>query len=775
MIQLTIDGREISVPEGTLVVDAAAKLGIDVPVYCYHESLGSLGACRICLVEIEKMPKLATACTTRVAEGMVVRTSGPAVEKGRKGILEFLLINHPLDCPVCDKGGECFLQDYVFTYGAGKNRFEEAKIQRQKDYPVSPYVLLDQERCVLCQRCVRYMSEYVGEEQLLLDGRGVHTVISRVEERQADSQFLGNVIDLCPVGALLSEPYHFTARPWNIERTDSVCVQCPVGCASSVTGRDGHVMRMEGRETPGDWGWLCDFGRFSYDFGRHPSRLAHARLDGREATMAETARAVGERLRKIVDEHGPDAVGILAGGRHTVEDAYVLSRFAEGVLGALPPVQAVSAAAEFPLGLLGTFRDLESAKTVLLLGSDVYDAVPVVHLKLREAQRQHGQTVLAVGDRGLLRPSLPGREWTVEPGRRALAVVAALKAAGADHEAFQTLITLITLVGSGGGAGVAEDASLKELGQALLETESLAILWDGQDAEAANVLVALSAIRGEKATRVLPTYGPPDWLSSARVGFRADPAATTKLLTDARDGKVKALLLWGADPIQDGPDADLATDALRTCPSVFYAGGFLPAGLESAEAVMPTAAWAEVTGTYINMEGRLRTASAAATPPGDARPLRTWLSSVARAYGTPLRLNEDWDAFAGLSDDLLDRPELPPVRPFQPVKRSAEQDGMAVVTGPVVHVRHEPSEVLARTPERYPVRLNPEDLAELGIDPAGDTAELVAGERRATVGVRGDPRIPRGRVFVPQGLPDLPMDQRSLAVRVVRHEGVPVQ
>lgn len=764
MVRLTIDGQEVVVPEGTTVVDAAAQIGIEIPIYCYHQALGSLGACRICLVEIEKMPKLQTACTTRVAEGMVVRTQGPAVDKGRKGILEFLLINHPLDCPVCDKGGECFLQDYAFRYGPGKNRFEEAKIQRQKDYPVSPYILLDQERCVLCQRCVRFMAEYVGEEQLLLSGRGVHTVVTTVDDRPATSPFAGNVIDLCPVGALLSEPYHFKARPWNIEREESYCVQCPVGCPTAITGRDGQLVRLEGRPVPGNWGFLCDTGRFSYDFGRHPDRLTAAVVQGRPAALGEAARLVGERLRAVVAEAGPEAVAVLTGGALTVEDDYAVATFARKVLGTPHLAQVKSVAGEVPLARLGTYEDLAQADTVLLLHVDPYEAVPVVHLMLREAQKKRRTAVWALGDRVLTRSTLVGRDVVVEPGTLAATLAAAL-AAEADHPDLAAVAAEVR-----GRVSLPEGA--RALAAALLAAEHLAVLWDGLDPEAGPVLEALARARGERRTAVLPTHGPRSWLSAVRVGIPTDFAATRAVLEAAAAGRVRALVLWGADPLRDFPDPDLAARALEACPDVFWAGWFAPAGSEHMTALLPLAAWGEVGGTYVNLEGRLQVARPAANAPGQARPAGAVLRAVARAYGAVLHL-DDFDPFEDQDGERIRLPEpsADPLAPV-PVPGLSAADGLTVVTGQVVAVDHWPSVILQRTEEAYPGRLAPEDAARLGVGLEGGRVAVEVDGRRVAVGVRPDARIPRGRLFLPLGLARRERIRPGGRVAVLREEEV---
>jgi NADH-quinone oxidoreductase subunit G len=424
---------------------------------------------------------------------------------------------------------------------------------------------------------------------------------------------------------------------------------------------------------------------------------------------------------------------------------------------------------DLPLALLGTFEDLDAADTALLIGTDPYEAVPVVHLKLREAQRKRGQRLWAVAERGLLRETLTGRELVTAPGMVAAALARALQDA-ADHEA-----TRIVAEGLQGlDVGIAPE-ELRALGQALVEAERLVVIWDGEDPEVVKVFQALAAVRGDRPTRVLPSHGPVSAWGATRVGIPTEYLAARRILEAAAAGEVRALVLWGVDPIRDFPDGDLAQRAIERCPEVYYAGWFPPAGHDAMTALLPTAAWGETTGTYVNMEGRLQVARAAANMPGEARPTRTILQAAARAFGKVLRFTEDWDPFVNQNRDLLDRPALTPApAPVEP--RTTTGDGFYVLVGDVVSHLHLPSEIRARTPERFPVRLHPDDMAALGLDPAGDRAEILAGERRFAVGVRADARIPRGRLFVPRGVADLPWNRLgSPRVAVARLEEVGVE
>lgn len=747
MIRLTIDGQEVTVPEGTMIVDAAAKLGIDVPIYCYHQALGPLGACRMCLVEVEKMPKLATACTTAVADGMAVHTQGAAVDKGRKGVLEFLLINHPLDCPVCDKGGECYLQDYTFEYGPAGGRFQEPKIEKVKDGPINDFVLIDQERCVLCQRCVRFMQEYVGEEQLLLEGRGVETVVTTVNHVPASSQFTGNVIDLCPVGALLSAPYHHKGRPWNIEREESVCPHCPVGCTSKITAREGHVIRMEGRPIPGrEWGWLCDRGRFGYDFGYHPDRLLSSLVHGSETTAAQATRQVAEWLKTVIEKYGGQSIGIIVGGTHTTEEAYQLHRFADEVIGTDALAISRSETGYLPRGLNGTFDDIKSADTVVLLGSDPYDTVPVVHLKLRDRLLHYpALRVIGVGPTVLTRDTLPGQDVLVRPQQGAAVMALALAANRSDDERVMTLVQHL----AGFEPPRISTQTLKQLGTHLLEADHLVLLWDGKEADMAQVLAVLAMLR-EKPTRVLPTFGPANWRGFERAGFSAQFDELTRLLQRARDGEIKMLMVFGSDLLREYPKRQLVEEAFNQVEHLVVESLLPPEGLSHVDALLPGAGWAEVYGTYINMEGRIQVAMAGVQPPGQARPVKTYLTTWAHHLMKTLNVEDDWDPFDDDSGDLL--PPQPIDQEVHPVLRPEESGAdLVLITGSLIWESGLPSEILAPRLPEFPGRINDQDAQRLGL-PMHACHVLVSQDSESIVAaVTPDPRVPRGILWLPQG------------------------
>jgi NADH-quinone oxidoreductase subunit G len=377
MVHLTIDGRAVAAPRGTTVYQAAQQAGIEIPVFCYHDRMPPLGACRMCFVEIEKMPKLVTSCTQEVGEDMVVRTHTDRVKQGQHGILEFLLVNHPLDCPICDKGGECPLQDNTLKFGPGQSRFIETKRTFRKHIRMGPVLVLDRERCILCWRCVRFGEIIAGDDALKGFERGYHSQIGTPFTEPVNSKFIGNTMEICPVGALTSATYRFRSRPWDNEHVKSVCPHCGCGCATTLNVRGGQVTRTRPRESPevNDI-WLCDKGFFGYEFVNSPERLTAplVRRDGalHEATWEEALDRVASALRAAA----PQAVGVMGGTRTTNEDNFLLLHLFRGVLGTnsidfrtetAHPLPAGRA----PWGLDITIADVERADAIVLLGCDL--------------------------------------------------------------------------------------------------------------------------------------------------------------------------------------------------------------------------------------------------------------------------------------------------------------------------------------------------------------------------------------------------------------------
>lgn len=340
MPKLNIDGQEIEVAKGTTIIRAAEELGIEIPRYCYHPGLSIAGSCRMCQVEIEGQKKLQIACNTPVADGMVVHTDSDRVKSARQGILEFLLINHPLDCPVCDQSGECWLQDYYMIHGLYESRFFGNKRKLKKAFPIGPYVMLDQERCILCSRCVRFCKEVAGVEEIGVFERGDHAEIDVFPGKQLENKYSGNVVDICPVGALTDRDFRFKCRVWYLERGNSICPGCSTGCNIEVhynikrpyKAEGKRVMRLKPRLNPAvNSYWICDEGRYGYKFIDADSRILLPQLRKDNGTLEtkswdDLIGFIAKTIQRVRDEDGPSALGVLASPQLTNEELFLIKQ-----------------------------------------------------------------------------------------------------------------------------------------------------------------------------------------------------------------------------------------------------------------------------------------------------------------------------------------------------------------------------------------------------------------------------------------------------------------
>jgi len=394
LVTVTIDGVAVQVPKGTLLVEAAKRIKQEIPVYCYHTKLGPAGLCRICLVEIEGMPKLQIACNTACTDGMVVHTRNDKVDTGRSMVVELFLVNHPLDCPICDKGGECDLQDYAMAYGRGASDSVDGKTSKPKGVDLGPTIVLDEERCVVCQRCVRFDDIIADESQLVLKDRGYKDMIATATGDPYRHNFTGNVTELCPVGALTSKAYRFKSRPWDLARTQTTCTQCPVGCQAFVDTRFGgvqRVMSVESDDAISD-GWLCDRGRYNTGFYASRDRVTQPLLkkDGAFVQIGwDDAFALWGKAVKAGES------GAVGGGRLTNEEAYLLQHVFRAAGVANVDWRAGAQRVATPFGRNGSYTDLENAKLVLIVGESPAERAPVMDLRVKKATRK-GARVLAV-------------------------------------------------------------------------------------------------------------------------------------------------------------------------------------------------------------------------------------------------------------------------------------------------------------------------------------------------------------------------------------------
>ena len=404
LVHLTIDDIPLAVPPGTLVWAAAQQIGIEIPIYCYHPKMPPLGACRMCFVEIEKMPKPPqTACTTPVSEGMAVHTKNERVLKARRGTLEFLLINHPLDCPICDKGGECDLQDFTLRHGPGATRFDLHKRHFPKPIPVSDRVLLDRERCIHCQRCTRFCSEISMDYGLVMISRGFRMEVGTAPNHAFDSIFSGNTVEICPVGALTAAAFRFKARPWELKHIAGVCNNCSVGCNARIDVRVDKIMRLMSRTNDAiDDGWLCDRGRWGFEFVNSPQRIRTPLIRYNDklepATWDEALYMIASRLRNIADRHGAKAIGGIGSTRTTNEEAYLFQKLLREAIGT-PNVDHYHGYFPGPRDPLtgrpwmmtNSIADIEKASHIVLIASDPYQRQPILNLRIKKAMRGGAQ------------------------------------------------------------------------------------------------------------------------------------------------------------------------------------------------------------------------------------------------------------------------------------------------------------------------------------------------------------------------------------------------
>jgi NADH-quinone oxidoreductase subunit G len=432
-IHFKLNGRNVAVAPGTLVIEAARRLGIEVPSFCYYPGLSLQAACRMCLVEVEKAPKLQTACTLVALEGMVVHTDSEPVHNARKAMLEFLLTNHPLDCPVCDKGGECELQDMVFRYGADSSRFVEEKIHSPEE-KWSEAVYYDAPRCILCFRCVRVCDEGMDVKALGVGQRGALSVIIPNREDHLECEECGMCIDICPVGALTSGTYRYKTRPWEMTYVPTICTHCSNGCKVTLSVRNHEILRANNRDLSGiNDEFLCVKGRFGFDFTRHPDRLKQplVRKEGKLVPVSweEAMLTLASRLKQIHEKHGPDAIGFIGSNRTTNEENYLLQKLARATFGTnnvdhhrtadYPGL--IAALAERARESLATMGQLGQAKAIFLVGNDPTQQNPLIAWQIRAAIRHHGARLYVLNSREIKLRRKAKQFIQVKPGQEAAA------------------------------------------------------------------------------------------------------------------------------------------------------------------------------------------------------------------------------------------------------------------------------------------------------------------------------------------------------------------
>ncbi|HET7417846.1 MAG TPA: NADH-quinone oxidoreductase subunit NuoG [Solirubrobacterales bacterium] len=659
-VTITIDGREVPAIEGEMLHDAARKGDVEIPYFCYEPKLGDpVGACRMCLVEIEGIPKLQTSCSTPVREGMVVHTRTEQVKEAQSAVVEFLLVNHPLDCPVCDKGGECPLQDISYGWGPGKSRVIDEKRHFEKPVELSPLVAIDRERCILCYRCVRFSQEVSEDAQLQLLERGDRTYVGTFDDRPYVAPFQGNITDICPVGALTNYTYRFRARPWDIEHAGSVCTLCPSQCNVSFTVRDEKVKRVITRDNAEvDDGWLCDRGRYGFEMFDAPERIDAPRLKGgAEASWEQAIEAVAAGLRTAADS-GPTPVGEKSAAPSRVaaivgdasnEEGFLLQRIVRDALGSPhidsrpsrgPKAKVLRRLAEPSVS--AKVRDIDEAGAILVLGTDPLQSSPILDLRVRKAIRRNGAKLVVATE----------RPTALDGGAEAIARYAPGQGAHFVRE----------LAGAIGGT----DNVASPIAETLREAETVVVIWGERIARedgAAEALLDVAAAVGMSGTEGSGLLEIPDTtnarglreagcLPDAGPGLAETTAgmATEEIRQALIDGELSGLVLFGADPLRDFPETPAWEEALTAADFVVSFSMHENATTAKADVVLPLETHAEKDGTVTHPDGRLQRVRPSAGRPGSIRPNLLVLSELAKALGLDSGIDSQPTAFAALTE-----------------------------------------------------------------------------------------------------------------------------
>jgi NADH-quinone oxidoreductase subunit G len=743
-VTLTIDGKEVTVPAGTLIIRAAEQLGIEVPRFCDHPLLAPAGACRQCYVRVEGQPKLATSCTVPVMPGMTVRTqnSDHEVADAQRANLEFLLLNHPLDCPICDRGGECPLQDQALAYGPGDSRFREAKRIFKKPVPMSPLVGLDRERCILCARCTRFCDEISGDRFLELFARGAGERVSIAAGEDFRSPFSGNTVQICPVGALTSTPYRFVARPFDLTYGDSVCPHCSAGCNMRVDTRRGEVVRHLARdEYDVNDAWLCDKGRYAYRFPDSPDRITTPLVRDHGLEPA----SFGEVLTKIARWVEGARVAVMTGGRLMDEDYYALSKLTRTVFrtndidhrrGSGAPMAELFAARR-PMGV--TYQDVERARAILVVGLDSEQEVPILHLRLRKAA------------------GAGARIWVLHPRRTRLHDVAThvlvrpgdearVLAGGADPVMDEALEALRAagqsgVVIAGERPGAADAAHGRLLGSG---ARFAYVTRRAGDRGALRAGVHPAILPGGRAhDDVERRWGPlPD----------REPGRDSKAILEACAlREIDVLYLVGVDPLRDFPDAALARRALENVPVKVVQSLELASLAPFADAFLPAAAFLERDGHMTTWEGRGQRLRRVRDPEGLSLPDWEIFASLALACGGDLGF-ESQDELHQEMGELLAPPDANITLASSEPTGTASAERLTLCTYPLIadegRLSERADELKAALAETPFVEIHPDD-AVAGAIVNGTDVVLTTSVGDATIPVRVTEHVARGSVFVP--------------------------
>lgn len=742
MINLEIDGRQLTVPKGTTVYNAAKQLGIEIPIFCYHDRMPPFGACRMCLVEVENMPKLQTSCTLEATEGMIVKTQSSQAASGREGILELLLINHPLDCPICDKGGECPLQDQVLKFGPGLSRFFEKKRLFKKPLELGPVLMLDRERCVLCARCTRFGEIIAGDHALEMIERGYKSEVGTPDGAPVKSKFIGNTIEICPVGALTSRVYRFRARPWDNDSTNSTCTLCPVGCSLTLDSRDGEIMRTrscENRDVNDTW--LCDKGWFGYEYTTNVERLKTplVRRNGsfEPASWDEALALVAAKMQEA------KPMGKLAGwggNPLTVEENYLFQKLMRTVVG----VNHLDHRIGMPLlnldeegmasGMEMSIGESENLSYAFLLGVDLTEEFPVIWLRLKQAINR-GATVIFCG------------HFAPEIASQLSKTI--LHAPGEELHTIRHNLTIASLAGQGKKGAIFVGSQYLNTPQRRAILSELKTLRRSTPDLTLNILEGRGNSMGARLAGMRPDLGPLHIvLPQPGLNFLQVAEET------ARNGW-DFLYVAGANPATQMPST-LWKEVRAKLKFLVVQDLFLTQTAQQADVVFPTASYVEKSGHFINIERRIQKLFRGKNVPIEVYDDGEIFTFLAHHLNVDLAIDAQFAKmlemrFAPKSEDR----KLENGNSQAEVKRQESELAVTFASALFDHgVRMQHNQHLVQSSSEPRVRIYTEEGAKRGIRD-NEMVRLSIGDKTITAKIHLDARVAKNTVVLPLGFPEV--------------------
>ena len=673
VVNITINDKPVVARKGELIIAAADRTEDFIPRFCYHPRMTPVGMCRQCLVEVEtpRGPMMVVSCMTPVAEGQIVRTATDSVKKAQEGVLELLLANHPLDCPVCDKGGECPLQDQAFSHGPGESRFVEEKRHYEKPIAISDIVYLDRERCILCDRCTRFADEVAGDALITFTSRGNDTQVLTFPDEPFSSYFSGNTVQICPVGALTAKPYRFKARPWDLEQTESTCTSCSVGCRTVVQSSRDELVRYQGVDIdPVNWGWLCDRGRYNFESVNSPDRLTTPLLkSGSElvATSWSVALESAARMIRLALAQNTNSVAILGGARGTNEDAFAWAMLAD-------KLGINQRDAQLGDGLSPDIFDLAqatidqtcAAPTIILLAPDLKEELPVLYLRVRDSAQKRKSRIVEFSSHDSGLTPYAWRTMGFEPGNQAQVVREALATPEMKEQLARGEVVVVV-----GRANLAESEvftlqALAEIFAAVPSAKVLPVLRRGN-------------VRGAVAAGLTPQNNSGDAID---------------ILNAAAAGKIECLILLGVDPMSDVADSGLVQRALTQVKNLISIDTMINGSNRNADLVLPAASYGEKNGTTTNLEGRISNVTQKITPRGTSRP--DWM--IATELSIAMAVDIGVSSLEDLSEKLVST-----VAAFAPSSdgKSTNGDGVLMARETPVTISGKASKAVDRNAYNY--------------------------------------------------------------------------